>query len=91
MLSIQDVSDLPEIETKINEENTKSSFQNQIYLKKPIMICGVCGYEANCKHFGVFACDACAAFFRRTIAKKLIHICMYNGNCLHKASKFFKI
>ncbi|KAI6183891.1 hypothetical protein M3Y97_00537300 [Aphelenchoides bicaudatus] len=46
------------------------------------LICSVCGDVADGAHFGsADSCRACAAFFRRTISKKLKYICRFDGDC----------
>jgi len=43
--------------------------------------CPVCGDVAWNKHFGVLCCNACAAFFRRTVALRKSYICVRGKNC----------
>uniref|UniRef100_A0A915E4V1 Nuclear receptor domain-containing protein n=1 Tax=Ditylenchus dipsaci TaxID=166011 RepID=A0A915E4V1_9BILA len=46
------------------------------------IICSVCGDQADGQHFGAIACRACAAFFRRTIARNLQYVCGMGRNCV---------
>ncbi|KAI6174572.1 Nuclear receptor subfamily 2 group E member 1 [Aphelenchoides bicaudatus] len=43
--------------------------------------CPVCGDTAWNKHFGVLCCNACAAFFRRTVALRKSYICIRGKRC----------
>jgi len=45
------------------------------------LTCAVCGSDADGQHFGADACRACAAFFRRTVARRLKYECRFNGDC----------
>ncbi|KAI6172450.1 CBN-NHR-12 protein [Aphelenchoides besseyi] len=43
--------------------------------------CSVCQDVSDGTHFGAIACRSCAAFYRRTISKKLKYICRFDGDC----------
>ncbi|CAD5211248.1 unnamed protein product [Bursaphelenchus okinawaensis] len=43
--------------------------------------CAICYDVADGQHFGTNSCRACAAFFRRTISRKLKYICRFDGDC----------
>ncbi|KAI1706738.1 ligand-binding domain of nuclear hormone receptor domain-containing protein [Ditylenchus destructor] len=46
-----------------------------------ILKCSICDDSADGQHFGVDACRACAAFFRRSIANDMKYICRFENNC----------
>ncbi|CAD5215605.1 unnamed protein product [Bursaphelenchus xylophilus] len=46
-----------------------------------LLVCSICYDVADGQHFGANSCRACAAFFRRTISKKLKYICRFDGDC----------
>ncbi|KAI6174881.1 hypothetical protein M3Y97_00970600 [Aphelenchoides bicaudatus] len=43
--------------------------------------CKICGENADGQHFGADACRACAAFYRRTVARNLKYVCRFNNQC----------
>ncbi|KAI1723651.1 ligand-binding domain of nuclear hormone receptor domain-containing protein [Ditylenchus destructor] len=50
-------------------------------------ICAVCDAPADGhNHFGAEACRACAAFFRRTISRRLKYVCRFDDDCEISAS-----
>ncbi|KAH7700372.1 estrogen receptor beta-like protein [Aphelenchoides avenae] len=47
--------------------------------QQPIHLCAVCGAASNVHSFGVFACHACVAFFRRSRGQK--YECRKGNDC----------
>lgn len=45
-------------------------------------ICAICGDRASGKHYGVYSCEGCKGFFKRTVRKDLIYLCRENRNCI---------
>lgn len=44
-------------------------------------ICGVCGDKATGFHFNAMTCEGCKGFFRRSMKRKAIFTCPFNGDC----------
>ncbi|CAD6186924.1 unnamed protein product [Caenorhabditis auriculariae] len=53
--------------------------------------CQICEHTAHGIHFGILACRACAAFFRRTVVLKKTYACRRaNGMCkINSEERFF--
>ncbi|TNN15334.1 Thyroid hormone receptor beta [Schistosoma japonicum] len=43
--------------------------------------CVVCGDNATGFHYRAMTCEGCKGFFRRSVQKKLIYTCKFNGRC----------
>uniref|UniRef100_A0A183ER18 Nuclear receptor domain-containing protein n=1 Tax=Gongylonema pulchrum TaxID=637853 RepID=A0A183ER18_9BILA len=49
--------------------------------RMPVPLCSICGAESTGIHFGVEACAACSAFFRRTVVLRKNYECAKSGEC----------
>lgn len=45
-------------------------------------LCLICGDRASGKHYGVYSCEGCKGFFKRTVRKNLTFSCREEKNCL---------
>ncbi|CAH1787463.1 unnamed protein product, partial [Owenia fusiformis] len=45
-------------------------------------ICAICGDRASGKHYGVYSCEGCKGFFKRTVRKDLTYACRDERNCI---------
>jgi len=45
------------------------------------LVCKVCGDSASGYHYRVASCEACKAFFKRTVQGKIEYCCQSDGNC----------
>lgn len=44
-------------------------------------LCAVCNDRASGKHYGVYSCEGCKGFFKRTVRKNLNYSCRDDRNC----------
>lgn len=45
-------------------------------------LCSICGDRASGKHYGVYSCEGCKGFFKRTVRKDLSYACREGRNCI---------
>ncbi|XP_064217678.1 retinoic acid receptor RXR-alpha-like [Aotus nancymaae] len=45
-------------------------------------ICAICGDRSSGKHYGVYSCEGCKGFFKRTVLKDLTYTCCDNKDWL---------
>ncbi|XP_022185369.2 retinoic acid receptor RXR-alpha-B isoform X1 [Nilaparvata lugens] len=45
-------------------------------------LCAICGDRASGKHYGVYSCEGCKGFFKRTVRKDLSYACREEKSCL---------
>ena len=52
------------------------------------LACEVCNDKSTGKHYGVFVCDGCSGFFKRSVRRSIPWVCRSNGKCVvDKASR----
>uniref|UniRef100_UPI00398EC2C7 retinoic acid receptor RXR-gamma-A-like isoform X3 n=1 Tax=Pristiophorus japonicus TaxID=55135 RepID=UPI00398EC2C7 len=45
-------------------------------------ICAICGDRSSGKHYGVYSCEGCKGFFKRTVRKDLTYTCRDAKDCI---------
>lgn len=44
--------------------------------------CPICGDKISGFHYGIFSCESCKGFFKRTVQNRKNYICLRGSNCL---------
>nr|CAB3264432.1 REV-ERB nuclear receptor [Phallusia mammillata] len=76
--------DLVEMMTssKVNNKPLQKKKSTALSLDYLDMQCKVCGDKASGVHYGVYSCEGCKGFFRRTIQQKIKYrSCVLDGAC----------
>merc|ERR1712242_571522 len=81
----------PQSETMIKREPNDVSFDSHSVESDTMMpfggfnqknVCQVCGDKASGKHYGLYSCEGCKGFFKRTVRKELTYSCRDHKQCV---------
>ena len=45
-------------------------------------LCAICGDRASGRHYGLYSCEGCKGFFKRTVRKDLTYACREDRKCI---------
>ncbi|XP_076320863.1 retinoic acid receptor RXR-alpha-B-like isoform X4 [Tachypleus tridentatus] len=65
-----------------NSLQQQNSFPPNHPLSGSKHLCSICGDRASGKHYGVYSCEGCKGFFKRTVRKDLAYACREEKNCI---------
>ncbi|XP_043193971.1 retinoic acid receptor RXR-like [Amphibalanus amphitrite] len=66
----------------LNNQRLSSQLPPNHPLSNSKHLCAICGDRASGKHYGVYSCEGCKGFFKRTVRKDLSYACREDKNCL---------
>ncbi|GBP27783.1 Nuclear hormone receptor FTZ-F1 beta [Eumeta japonica] len=67
-------------ETELSEERLHhhQGVSRQQLINSP---CPICGDKISGFHYGIFSCESCKGFFKRTVQNRKNYMCLRGGNC----------
>lgn len=88
-LELQQLSSLSSAYQSLSAQNmvqSQQSLQQHYPPNHPLSnskhLCSICGDKASGKHYGVYSCEGCKGFFKRTVRKDLSYACREDRNCI---------
>ncbi|XP_076321658.1 uncharacterized protein LOC143231043 isoform X2 [Tachypleus tridentatus] len=73
VLLIKDISQCP-----LGYSGTSGGISRQQLLSGP---CPICGDRISGFHYGIFSCESCKGFFKRTVQNRKNYVCLRGVNC----------
>ncbi|XP_022249196.1 retinoic acid receptor RXR-alpha-like [Limulus polyphemus] len=70
------------ISQAVQQQQQQNSYPPNHPLSGSKHLCSICGDRASGKHYGVYSCEGCKGFFKRTVRKDLTYACREERNCI---------
>ncbi|XP_076091865.1 nuclear hormone receptor FTZ-F1 beta-like [Mytilus galloprovincialis] len=81
------ISDMPvdSASEKSESVDLSVSLESRLHTTHPTTVvtdpCPVCGDQVSGYHYGIFTCESCKGFFKRTVQNKKVFQCHRNSDC----------
>ncbi|CAG11675.1 unnamed protein product [Tetraodon nigroviridis] len=79
MSGLHAVSSSDDVKPPLGLKQLSSHGQGPMLSQK--RLCCICGDRSSGKHYGVYSCEGCKGFFKRTVRKDLTYTCRDNKDC----------